>query len=66
LTSAFIPGTTFLDGSESREILTGTTCDTKVSQVVPVRISLDSEPSKNVVPGMNAEVKIHKVPLFDF
>lgn len=33
---------------------------TKVSQVVPVRISLDSEPSKNVVPGMNAEVKIHK------
>lgn len=34
---------------------------TKVSQVVPVRISLDSEPSKNVVPGMNAEVKIHKI-----
>ena len=33
---------------------------TKVSQVVPVKISLDSEPSKNVVPGMNAEVKIHK------
>ena len=33
---------------------------TKVSQVVPVRISLDSEPSKNVVPGMNTEVKIHK------
>ncbi|PTI84616.1 multidrug efflux protein [Staphylococcus warneri] len=33
---------------------------TKVSQVVPVRISLDSKPSKNVVPGMNAEVKIHK------
>lgn len=33
---------------------------TKVSQVVPVRISLDFEPSKNVVPGMNAEVKIHK------
>ncbi|VED26461.1 HlyD family secretion protein [Staphylococcus warneri] len=33
---------------------------TKVSQVVPVRISLDSEPSKNVVPGINAEVKIHK------
>lgn len=33
---------------------------TKVSQVVPIRISLDSEPSKNVVPGMNAEVKIHK------
>ncbi|MBO0377384.1 HlyD family secretion protein [Staphylococcus warneri] len=33
---------------------------TKVSQVVPVRISLDSEPSKNVVPGMNAEAKIHK------
>ncbi|PTK11087.1 HlyD family secretion protein [Staphylococcus saprophyticus] len=33
---------------------------TKVSQVVPVKISLDSKPSKNVVPGMNAEVKIHK------
>lgn len=33
---------------------------TKVSQVVPVKISLDSTPSKNVVPGMNAEVKIHK------
>ncbi|BGE81698.1 HlyD family efflux transporter periplasmic adaptor subunit [Staphylococcus petrasii] len=33
---------------------------TKVSQVVPVKISLDSAPSKNVVPGMNAEVKIHK------
>ena len=33
---------------------------TKVSQVVPVKISLDSNPSKNVVPGMNAEVKIHK------
>ncbi|EHJ07031.1 HlyD family secretion protein [Staphylococcus simiae] len=33
---------------------------TKVSQVVPVKISLDSEPSKQVVPGMNAEVKIHK------
>ena len=24
-TSAFIPGTTFLDGAESKEILTGTT-----------------------------------------
>ncbi|MCG7338184.1 HlyD family efflux transporter periplasmic adaptor subunit [Staphylococcus sp. ACRSN] len=33
---------------------------TKVSQVVPVKIALDSKPSKNVVPGMNAEVKIHK------
>ncbi|MFQ3878281.1 HlyD family efflux transporter periplasmic adaptor subunit [Staphylococcus xylosus] len=33
---------------------------TKVSQVVPMKISLDSKPSKNVVPGMNAEVKIHK------
>lgn len=33
---------------------------TKVTQVVPVKISLDSAPSKNVVPGMNAEVKIHK------
>jgi multidrug resistance efflux pump len=33
---------------------------TKVSQVIPVKISLDSKPSENVVPGMNAEVKIHK------
>ncbi|MGN4239516.1 HlyD family efflux transporter periplasmic adaptor subunit [Staphylococcus equorum] len=33
---------------------------TKVSQGVPVKISLDSKPSNNVVPGMNAEVKIHK------
>lgn len=33
---------------------------TKVSLVVPVKISLDSKPSNNVVPGMNAEVKIHK------
>ncbi|MDN6159859.1 MAG: HlyD family efflux transporter periplasmic adaptor subunit [Staphylococcus equorum] len=33
---------------------------TKVSQVVPVKISLDSKPSNNVVPEMNAEVKIHK------
>ena len=32
---------------------------TKVSQVVPVKISLDSAPSKNVVPGMN-EVKFIK------
>ena len=34
---------------------------TKVSQVVPVKSLLDSNPSKNVVPGMNAEVKIHKI-----
>ena len=34
---------------------------TKVSQVVPVKISLDSAPSKNVVPGMNAEVKIQRL-----
>ena len=27
---------------------------TKVSQVIPVKISLDSKPSENVVPGMNA------------
>ncbi|HFE2416964.1 TPA: HlyD family secretion protein, partial [Staphylococcus aureus] len=33
---------------------------TKVSQVIPVKITLESEPSKQVVPGMNAEVKIHK------
>ncbi|WP_305100450.1 ABC transporter substrate-binding protein, partial [Staphylococcus aureus] len=33
---------------------------TKVSQVIPVKITLDSEPSKQVFPGMNAEVKIHK------
>ncbi|WP_145340965.1 HlyD family secretion protein [Staphylococcus condimenti] len=33
---------------------------TKVSQVVPVKISLDSAPSNSVVPGMNAEVSIHK------
>lgn len=33
---------------------------TKASQVIPVKITLDSEPSKQVVPGMNAEVKIHK------
>ena len=34
---------------------------TKVSQVIPVKITLESEPSKQVVPGMNAEVKIHKI-----
>lgn len=33
---------------------------TKVSQVVPVKISLDSTPANSVVPGMNAEVSIHK------
>lgn len=33
---------------------------TKVSQVVPVKISLESAPAKSVVPGMNAEVSIHK------
>lgn len=33
---------------------------TKVTQVVPVKIKLDSKPSNNIVPGMNAEVKIHK------
>ncbi|MCQ9289969.1 HlyD family secretion protein [Staphylococcus hyicus] len=33
---------------------------TKVSQVVPVKIKLDSQPSKGIVPGMNAEVRIHK------
>ncbi|MHD0381909.1 HlyD family efflux transporter periplasmic adaptor subunit [Staphylococcus simulans] len=33
---------------------------TKVSQVVPVRISLENAPAKSVVPGMNAEVSIHK------
>lgn len=33
---------------------------TKVSQVVPVKISLDSAPANSVVPGMNAEVSIHK------
>lgn len=33
---------------------------TKVTQVVPVRIKLDNQPSNGVVPGMNAEVSIHK------
>ncbi|EKU49046.1 HlyD family secretion protein [Staphylococcus massiliensis] len=33
---------------------------TKVSQVVPVKIELDSLPEDHVVPGMNAEVRIHK------
>ena len=33
---------------------------TKVSQVVPVKISLDSKPSKNVVPGMNVKSKFIK------
>ena len=34
---------------------------TKVSQVIPVKITLESEPSKQVVPGMNAEVKSIKI-----
>ena len=34
---------------------------TKVSQVIPVKITLESEPSKQVVPGMNAEVKFIKI-----
>ncbi|WP_281183000.1 HlyD family secretion protein [Staphylococcus schleiferi] len=33
---------------------------TKVTQVVPVKIKLDNQPSSGVVPGMNAEVSIHK------
>ncbi|UEX89877.1 HlyD family secretion protein [Staphylococcus ratti] len=33
---------------------------TKVTQVVPVKIKLDNAPSKGIVPGMNAEVSIHK------
>ncbi|MBI5975099.1 HlyD family secretion protein [Staphylococcus canis] len=33
---------------------------TKVTQVIPVKIKLDSKPSNQVVPGMNAEVSIHK------
>ncbi|UTI84438.1 HlyD family efflux transporter periplasmic adaptor subunit [Mammaliicoccus sciuri] len=33
---------------------------TKVTQVVPVKITFDSKPSTNVVPGMNVEVRIHK------
>lgn len=33
---------------------------TKVTQVVPVKIKLDNQPSKGIVPGMNAEVSIHK------
>lgn len=33
---------------------------TKVEQVVPVRISLDHNKSFDIVPGMNASVRIHK------
>ncbi|MGV3042652.1 HlyD family secretion protein [Staphylococcus rostri] len=33
---------------------------TKVTQVVPVKIEFDSQPSNRVLPGMNAEVSIHK------
>ncbi|MCP8967405.1 HlyD family secretion protein [Ectobacillus ponti] len=33
---------------------------TKVTQVVPVRISLDHNKSVNIVPGMNVTVRIHK------
>ncbi|MCO4327526.1 HlyD family efflux transporter periplasmic adaptor subunit [Staphylococcus agnetis] len=33
---------------------------TKVGQVVPVKIKLDNQPDKGIVPGMNAEVSIHK------
>lgn len=33
---------------------------TKVTQVVPVKIKLDNQPSKGIVPGMKAEVSIHK------
>eukprot|EP00102_Acyrthosiphon_pisum_P027564 XP_016664774.1 PREDICTED: putative efflux system component YhbJ [Acyrthosiphon pisum] len=33
---------------------------TKVTQVVPVKITFDFKPSTNVVPGMNVEVRIHK------
>ncbi|MFT2202869.1 HlyD family efflux transporter periplasmic adaptor subunit [Staphylococcus chromogenes] len=33
---------------------------TKVTQVVPVKIKLDNQLSKGIVPGMNAEVSIHK------
>ncbi|PTG07874.1 HlyD family efflux transporter periplasmic adaptor subunit [Staphylococcus chromogenes] len=33
---------------------------TKVTQVVPVKIKLDNQPSKGIVLGMNAEVSIHK------
>ncbi|UXR78619.1 MULTISPECIES: HlyD family efflux transporter periplasmic adaptor subunit [unclassified Staphylococcus] len=33
---------------------------TKVIQVIPVKIEFDSQPSKAVLPGMNAEVSIHK------
>ncbi|ARJ51134.1 HlyD family secretion protein [Staphylococcus lutrae] len=33
---------------------------TKVTQVVPVKIKLDNPPAHGVVPGMNAEVRIHK------
>ncbi|MDM5156741.1 HlyD family efflux transporter periplasmic adaptor subunit [Bacillus sp. DX1.1] len=33
---------------------------TKVTQVVPVKVSLDHSKSVNVVPGMNVTVRIHK------
>lgn len=33
---------------------------TKVTQVVPVKIEFDSQPTSSVLPGMNAEVSIHK------
>lgn len=33
---------------------------TKVTQVIPVKIEFDSQPSNGVLPGMNAEVSIHK------
>ncbi|RFB57639.1 HlyD family secretion protein [Bacillus thuringiensis] len=33
---------------------------TKVTQVVPVKISLDHSKSVNIVPGMNVSVRIHK------
>ena len=33
---------------------------TKVTQVIPVKISLDHSKSLNIVPGMNVTVRIHK------
>ncbi|KEK26475.1 HlyD family secretion protein [Bacillus gaemokensis] len=33
---------------------------TKVTQVVPVKVSLDHSKSVNIVPGMNVTVRIHK------
>ncbi|AVQ34188.1 HlyD family secretion protein [Staphylococcus muscae] len=33
---------------------------TKVTQVIPVKIEFDSQQSNGVLPGMNAEVSIHK------